>query len=52
MEPNYDIEALKKNISQCDDNIKTYEDIIDQELERKKELRRLVRICEEREAKG
>ena len=46
----YDIAALENNIKQCDENIKTYEGIIDQEFERKKELQRLVRLCEERDA--
>jgi len=48
--PAYDVEALRKNVAQCDVNIKTYEGIIEQEVERRAELNRLIRLCLERDA--
>ena len=47
--PNYDVEALRKNVEQCDANIRTYEGIIDDEIARRTELRRLIQLCEERD---
>jgi hypothetical protein len=48
--PKYDVEALRRNISQCDTNIETYEGIIEQEIARKAELKHLLRLCLERDA--
>jgi hypothetical protein len=49
--PNYEVEALRKNVAQCDVNIKTYEGIIEEEVARRAELNRLIRLCLERDAK-
>lgn len=46
----YSIEALKKNIEQCDVNIKTYEGIIMNEQINKADLMKLVAEAQERDA--
>lgn len=47
--PTYDVQSLRKNIEQADVNIKLFEDQIRQEEDRKRELRFLLRQCQERD---
>lgn len=47
--PGYDIAVLEKNLSDCQKNIDTYENIILREEDRARELRRLIALCKERE---
>ena len=44
--PSYDVATLKHNLAQCLENIETYEKILQRELDRQAELRRLIAICE------
>jgi hypothetical protein len=48
----YSIEALKKNVEDCYRNIKHFEQAIDTEHERVKELKKLIRDEEEAQDDG
>lgn len=43
----FDLEAMKKAVSQCDENIKVFEAAILKELTTKMEYQRIVRTLEE-----
>jgi len=42
----YDIEAMERLVKQCDANIKTFEKIIDDEVEKKREYQNILRNLE------
>ena len=44
----YDIEALRKNIEKCNDNIKIFEEAIRKEEETKRYLRNIIKTLEEK----
>lgn len=44
----YNIEALKKNLKRCDDNITLFQEAIAKEYAQKAELQRLIDIEEKR----
>lgn len=44
----YDIEALRKNIEKCNDNIKIFEKAIRKEEETKRYLRSIIKTLEEK----
>lgn len=44
-----DLEALRRNLKKCDDNITTFQEAISKELESKAELRRMIEEIERRQ---
>lgn len=48
----YDLEAMRKALEQCDKNIATFEAAIRQEEETKREYRRIIRELEARGDNG
>lgn len=44
----YDIDALKRNLKRCDDNIQTFKDAIAKEENTKLDLRRMILALEEK----
>ena len=47
----YDLEGLRANLVRCDANVETFEAAIAKEHTTKKELRMMIRVLEEKQAR-